>query len=584
MNQQRQQVEVNVGVDVGAKGQKGSEAQKTQHLARALGGKALKESFSLNFESLFLDMFTEVPVKASTKAPEPTRSMIDVAPLPARAEAPQAAPKAYADAPAPQAAVEPAPVRNDQPAPARNQEVKPVERQEVATSGEEAPAETTAALVEAPKGEMVVTHVKMVKIELHAHLQKALSAEEVQEVGDKLKKLVSDEDLEPAELYAGVLEIVAGLLNPSQPVDAPQIAEAAEVVPEQEGEELPAFQKFLRRFMVEVQEALPEGQVEQVSGAAIETPASIQQQVDEALSKLVAKMDRRLTPEDRRDVAELIQKLQADAVAAPEEKKAVAVEAPRTIEFKREAVRVQALDVKTDDGQKTSIRMEAVAESVVVDISRLKNRANQNTPLPTAGSGAVAGIEGAAKAGRPDGQSQTSWQNSYSQNSALRNAERTQAPARSEAPRPVQHPPVFDQIVQSARILVTEGKSEAVIKLNPEQLGKVEMKVTVEDGKVSVKFTAENQAVRAAITENLQELRKSLAELGLDVENVLVALAGQFQNGEQQEEERQAEANAGRRRGGVGGVDDADDEADEFAGAVTHAVAVADGSTVRYVA
>lgn len=579
---QRQLAELNVGVEVGNKGQKGAEVNKAAQIARSLGGKALKESFTLNFESLFLDMFTELPAaKQAVKAPEER-------PLPAQAPPPQAPAPHSSAAPRAESSVPAAPVQAERPVP-RAEQASPARSQEEPqdAAGDEAPrvdasgGEKADAAEDAKAPEAVVTHVKMVKIELHAQLQKALTPDEVKEIGDQLREIVTDENLEPAEMYAGVLEIVAGLLSPRAIADAPSVEAAAEIVEEPRGEDQAAFQKFLRRFAFELKQALPEAKVEQVKETPVEVSANVQSQVDEALAKLVAKMDRKLTAEDRAQVAELVKQLQSEQVGVTEQKGEAKVEAPRSVEIRREAVRVQALEIKSEEGLKTAVRVEAASEAVVVDIGKLRRQANPNVVSTGTGTG-VAAIEGASRSARSDGQSQTSWQNSYNQNAATRNADRPESTQRADRPRPAQHPPVFDQIVQSARILVTEGKSEAVIRLRPEHLGQVEMKVTVEDGKVNVKFTAENQAVRAAITENIQDLKKTLTELGLDVENVLVSLAGQFQNGDQPEERQEASAQP-RRRGGIGVGDDADGDIEEFS-EILPAEAVADGSTVRYVA
>lgn len=583
MNQARQgqQVELNLGVEIGAKGQKGSDAAKTQHLARALGGKALKESFTLNFESLFLDMFTEVPGKPAVKPAEPTRVQ-DAYPVARREDAP--APVARIEAPAPAREVAPAQAqapKNEAPAQAEARDDRPVEAAQ--DGGPQAEAKVAERPAEAAKdGDgAVVTHVKMVKIELTAHLQKALSAEEIAAVGEKLREIATDEKLEPAEMYAGMLEVVASLLSPKAEPTPVVLEAAAEVVSEPQGEEMSAFQKFLRRFAAELKQALPEAKIEAVAEKPVDVAPALQQRVDETLQKLVAKMDRRLTAEDRAQVAELVQKLQAEQNLVPETKIEAKVEAPRAVEVRREAVRIQALEVRSDEGQKMAVRYEAAAESVVVDLAKLRKQSG-STPVATASTAAIGGVEASGRAGRSDGQGQAQWQNSYNNNAAMRNADRAQSSERAERPRPLPQAPVFDQIVQSARILVTEGKSEAVIRLRPQELGQVEMKVTVEDNKVTVKFTAENQAVRAAITENIAELKKSLSELGLDVENVLVNLAGQFQNGEQPEEQEQGAPQSGRRRG-RGGVDEIDADAEEFS-EVLPAVTVADGSTVRYVA
>lgn len=584
----QQQVEVNVGVENGAKkGQKGGDASKAGILARSLGGRALKESFSLNFESLFLDMFTSVPAPKIEKPVEAPRSNAIERPVaatsltdvsrPARVEP---SVNALADA------SRPAETTTRREASLEKREAEANSTRQIEDASDE---RQTSAIDEVKdvsdavsKHEAVVTHVKIVKIELQAQLQHALSTSEINTFKEKLGELIKEKDLKPEDIYANALQLVAGLLHPAKAIDQPKLAEAAEIVPQAATDEGAAFKKFLKKFVVELKHALSDAKIADAATPEATVSPAIQEKVDETLSKLVAKMDRKLTAEDRRQVAEIVKRLESETARPAEVGVERPAEAPKAVAVRHESVRLATPEMKSDDGQKVSLRIDTANEAAAaLDMGRAKGRAGNNAVTSAGGATTGAGaIEGASRSSRgPENQSQSFWQNSYNQNAANRGAERTNGTARNEAPRQAPPPPVFDQIVQSARIFLSEGKSEAVIKLNPEQLGKVEMKVTIEDGKVTVKFTAENQAVRAAIADNIQDLKRNLSELGLEVENVLVQLAGQFTNGENQEEERQQQAQPRRH----GRLDTSFDDVLDSEDGVTP-IAVADGSTVRYVA
>ena len=98
----------------------------------------------------------------------------------------------------------------------------------------------------------------------------------------------------------------------------------------------------------------------------------------------------------------------------------------------------------------------------------------------------------------------------------------TQAP---EAPPPVPQDN-FDipaQIVRQARLIRTLENSEMVIKLNPEHLGELTLRVSVSSsGAVNASFHSDNVQVRTIIENSLVQLRHDLNNVGLKVENVQV--------------------------------------------------------------
>ncbi len=98
----------------------------------------------------------------------------------------------------------------------------------------------------------------------------------------------------------------------------------------------------------------------------------------------------------------------------------------------------------------------------------------------------------------------------------------TQAP---DAPPPMPQDD-FDvpaQIVRQARLIRTAENSEMVIKLNPEHLGELTLRVSVSStGAVNASFHSDNAQVRTIIENSLVQLRNDLNNAGLKVENVQV--------------------------------------------------------------
>lgn len=93
---------------------------------------------------------------------------------------------------------------------------------------------------------------------------------------------------------------------------------------------------------------------------------------------------------------------------------------------------------------------------------------------------------------------------------------------------------IIDQIVKKAELMVKQNASEMKIQLKPEFLGKMLVKVMVEDGVVTTRFVTENQHVKQVLESNLNTLRQSLESNGIKVEKAEVSVQlyndGNFNN------------------------------------------------------
>ena len=82
---------------------------------------------------------------------------------------------------------------------------------------------------------------------------------------------------------------------------------------------------------------------------------------------------------------------------------------------------------------------------------------------------------------------------------------------------------VPQQIVEQAKLLQRGTDSQMIIKLNPEHLGQLSLKVSVNgNGGVTATFHTDNARVRAILETTMTQLRQQLDEQGIKVDNVEV--------------------------------------------------------------
>lgn len=92
-----------------------------------------------------------------------------------------------------------------------------------------------------------------------------------------------------------------------------------------------------------------------------------------------------------------------------------------------------------------------------------------------------------------------------------------------QAQQPTETYNVPQQIVEQARLLQNGENSEMVIKLNPEHLGELSLKVSVNgNGGVTATFHTDNAQVRAILETTMIQLKDQLNEQGIKVDSVEV--------------------------------------------------------------
>lgn len=83
---------------------------------------------------------------------------------------------------------------------------------------------------------------------------------------------------------------------------------------------------------------------------------------------------------------------------------------------------------------------------------------------------------------------------------------------------------ILGQIIDEAQVILTPEKSEMVMELQPESLGKLSLKVVTEKGIVMAKFVAENQQVKEVLESNMQLLKDALQKQGMEVQGFNVSV------------------------------------------------------------
>lgn len=86
---------------------------------------------------------------------------------------------------------------------------------------------------------------------------------------------------------------------------------------------------------------------------------------------------------------------------------------------------------------------------------------------------------------------------------------------------------VILQVVEKAKTYVAGEKSEMLIELKPEILGKVTLRVLTENDMVKAEFYAENIHVKEILESNLQMLKDALTKSGYTVQEFSVTVQDQ---------------------------------------------------------
>ncbi|MBI2838931.1 MAG: flagellar hook-length control protein FliK [Acidobacteria bacterium] len=100
------------------------------------------------------------------------------------------------------------------------------------------------------------------------------------------------------------------------------------------------------------------------------------------------------------------------------------------------------------------------------------------------------------------------------------------APAASAAPQQMAAPEVdlANQIVQSAKLLLKNGQESIEIRLKPDILGKLFMRIEVVDRAMTAQMTVQSEQVKTMIESQLQTLQTALESSGLRLNRVAISV------------------------------------------------------------
>ena len=91
---------------------------------------------------------------------------------------------------------------------------------------------------------------------------------------------------------------------------------------------------------------------------------------------------------------------------------------------------------------------------------------------------------------------------------------------------------LMGKLVEKAQVALNNGKSEVLMSLNPEYLGKVRLKISMEGDNFVGKIFVDNAEIKDIFTKNLDTVITSLNEIGINIEGFDVMLRQDMTNGE----------------------------------------------------
>jgi flagellar hook-length control protein FliK len=87
---------------------------------------------------------------------------------------------------------------------------------------------------------------------------------------------------------------------------------------------------------------------------------------------------------------------------------------------------------------------------------------------------------------------------------------------------------VIDQVIRGMELNINGKSAEFHIRLEPESLGEVGLRVRVDEGRMQAQIDVSQPAVKAALESHLPQLRQVLASQGIDVDRIDVFTQGDF--------------------------------------------------------
>ncbi|WP_430882792.1 flagellar hook-length control protein FliK [Fusibacter sp. JL216-2] len=108
---------------------------------------------------------------------------------------------------------------------------------------------------------------------------------------------------------------------------------------------------------------------------------------------------------------------------------------------------------------------------------------------------------------------------------------------------------IMSQVLDGTKLNInpTENGQQIILRLRPEELGNVDLKLSVEKGILMAEFNVESQVVKETLESNMSDLKQALAEKGYNIEGMQVSV-GQEQTDQQGQLEQRFFAQRAKRK------------------------------------
>lgn len=118
---------------------------------------------------------------------------------------------------------------------------------------------------------------------------------------------------------------------------------------------------------------------------------------------------------------------------------------------------------------------------------------------------------------------------------------------------------IINQIVQNAKVTITDTEHTMEMVLNPHELGRIFMEVSSKDGALRAKIFTENENVKTALENQMQILQKNFDEKGFKIDAVEISVGTHQFNENQEKSATGFEMFSQDRRGEQGETDGSTD-------------------------
>lgn len=107
---------------------------------------------------------------------------------------------------------------------------------------------------------------------------------------------------------------------------------------------------------------------------------------------------------------------------------------------------------------------------------------------------------------------------------ALKNQEANKAEKGERAERAEKSQKILDQIIKQVDIRNLNNKTELVLKLNPEYMGDLKMKIDFEEGNMNARFETTSKEVKELLNESMEDLAGAFRSKGLKLKKTTAVL------------------------------------------------------------